>query len=241
MYCYGLGLVVISYDSPEILAAFSRQRGITFPLLSDAGSPPSRPSASSIRPPAGPSVPTRTIRPSSARFRSTSRPRPRRGHAAGHGVSGHLHARPSGPRHVSILRGLLCRSQHHVERDDAARRRDRPGRRDQGLDRPPRYHDLCERRRHRPWQPILTRRRRLAASRIHVYAPGASSYRPIALTSARSPLCSCRRCSIHPPRSTSSSRSTNGCRCTRNRSGWCRRCCSKARRRRKRRCRARNR
>jgi peroxiredoxin len=34
----GLGLAVISYDSPEILAAFSKQRGITFPLLSDAGS-----------------------------------------------------------------------------------------------------------------------------------------------------------------------------------------------------------
>jgi len=34
----GLGLVAISYDSPEILAAFSRQRGITFPLLSDANS-----------------------------------------------------------------------------------------------------------------------------------------------------------------------------------------------------------
>ena len=34
----GLGLAAISYDSPEILAAFSRQRGITFPLLSDQGS-----------------------------------------------------------------------------------------------------------------------------------------------------------------------------------------------------------
>ena len=34
----GLGLAGISYDSPEILAAFSRQRGITFPLLSDVGS-----------------------------------------------------------------------------------------------------------------------------------------------------------------------------------------------------------
>jgi len=31
-------LAAISYDSPEILASFSRQRGITFPLLSDAGS-----------------------------------------------------------------------------------------------------------------------------------------------------------------------------------------------------------
>jgi peroxiredoxin len=34
----GLGLAVISYDPQEILAAFSKQRGITFPLLSDAGS-----------------------------------------------------------------------------------------------------------------------------------------------------------------------------------------------------------
>jgi len=34
----GLGLVGISYDSQEILAAFSRQHGITFPLLSDVGS-----------------------------------------------------------------------------------------------------------------------------------------------------------------------------------------------------------
>ena len=34
----GLGLAVISYDPPEILAAFSKQRGITFPLLSDVGS-----------------------------------------------------------------------------------------------------------------------------------------------------------------------------------------------------------
>jgi peroxiredoxin len=34
----GLGLAAISYDSPEILTAFSRHRGITFPLLSDAGS-----------------------------------------------------------------------------------------------------------------------------------------------------------------------------------------------------------
>ena len=34
----GLGLAAISYDSPEILAAFSQQRGITFPLLSDTAS-----------------------------------------------------------------------------------------------------------------------------------------------------------------------------------------------------------
>jgi hypothetical protein len=34
----GLGLAAISYDRPEILAAFSQQRGITFPLLSDSGS-----------------------------------------------------------------------------------------------------------------------------------------------------------------------------------------------------------
>ena len=38
MHSKGLGLAAISYDSPEILAAFSRQRGITFPLLSDQGS-----------------------------------------------------------------------------------------------------------------------------------------------------------------------------------------------------------
>ena len=31
-------MAAISYDPPEILAAFARQRGITFPLLSDAGS-----------------------------------------------------------------------------------------------------------------------------------------------------------------------------------------------------------
>src|SRR5215216_3895794 len=34
----GLGLAAISYDSPDILAAFSAQHGITFPLLSDVGS-----------------------------------------------------------------------------------------------------------------------------------------------------------------------------------------------------------
>jgi peroxiredoxin len=34
----GLGLAVITYDSPAILADFSRRRGITFPLLSDSGS-----------------------------------------------------------------------------------------------------------------------------------------------------------------------------------------------------------
>jgi len=34
----GLGLAAISYDSQDILAAFSRQHGITFPLLSDVGS-----------------------------------------------------------------------------------------------------------------------------------------------------------------------------------------------------------
>ena len=34
----GLGLAAISYDRPEILAAFAKQRGITFTLLSDAGS-----------------------------------------------------------------------------------------------------------------------------------------------------------------------------------------------------------
>jgi peroxiredoxin len=34
----GLGVVGISYDSQEILAAFSEQHGITFPLLSDVGS-----------------------------------------------------------------------------------------------------------------------------------------------------------------------------------------------------------
>jgi len=34
----GFGLAAISYDGPEILAAFAKQRGITFSLLSDAGS-----------------------------------------------------------------------------------------------------------------------------------------------------------------------------------------------------------
>jgi peroxiredoxin len=34
----GLGVAGISYDSQEILAAFSRQRGVTFPLLADVGS-----------------------------------------------------------------------------------------------------------------------------------------------------------------------------------------------------------
>ena len=34
----GLGLAVITYDSPEIMADFSQRRGITFPLLSDPGS-----------------------------------------------------------------------------------------------------------------------------------------------------------------------------------------------------------
>ena len=33
-----MGLAAISYDPPDTLEAFSRQRGITFPLLSDAGS-----------------------------------------------------------------------------------------------------------------------------------------------------------------------------------------------------------
>lgn len=34
----GLGLAAISYDPPEVLAAFSERYGITFPLLSDVGS-----------------------------------------------------------------------------------------------------------------------------------------------------------------------------------------------------------
>ena len=34
----GLGLVAISYDPPEVLASFSKQKGITFPMLSDTGS-----------------------------------------------------------------------------------------------------------------------------------------------------------------------------------------------------------
>ncbi len=34
----GLGLAAISYDSPEIIVAFSKLRGIQFPLLSDQGS-----------------------------------------------------------------------------------------------------------------------------------------------------------------------------------------------------------
>ena len=34
----GLGLAAISYDAPTTLKAFADQRGITFPLLSDAGS-----------------------------------------------------------------------------------------------------------------------------------------------------------------------------------------------------------
>ena len=38
MRTHGLGLAAVSYDSPEILSAFSRQHGITFLLLSDVGS-----------------------------------------------------------------------------------------------------------------------------------------------------------------------------------------------------------
>ena len=34
----GLGIAVITYDSPAVLADFSRRRGITFPLLSDPAS-----------------------------------------------------------------------------------------------------------------------------------------------------------------------------------------------------------
>src|SRR5438067_9764256 len=33
-----MGLAAIGYDSPEIMATFSKARGITFPLLSDQGS-----------------------------------------------------------------------------------------------------------------------------------------------------------------------------------------------------------
>ena len=38
MRARGLGLAAISYDPPEVLAAFSQRYGITFPLLSDQGS-----------------------------------------------------------------------------------------------------------------------------------------------------------------------------------------------------------
>lgn len=38
MKAKGLGLATISYDSQDILAAFAKQRGITFPMLSDVGS-----------------------------------------------------------------------------------------------------------------------------------------------------------------------------------------------------------
>jgi peroxiredoxin len=34
----GLGLASISYDPPEVLSAFAKQHGITFPMLSDVGS-----------------------------------------------------------------------------------------------------------------------------------------------------------------------------------------------------------
>jgi len=34
----GLGLIAISYDSPEVLKQFAASRGITFPLVSDEGS-----------------------------------------------------------------------------------------------------------------------------------------------------------------------------------------------------------
>ena len=34
----GLGVAVITYDPPEVLADFARRRGITFPMLSDKGS-----------------------------------------------------------------------------------------------------------------------------------------------------------------------------------------------------------
>ena len=38
LHAQGIGLAAISYDSPEILAEFSRRHGITFPLLSDTDS-----------------------------------------------------------------------------------------------------------------------------------------------------------------------------------------------------------
>ena len=34
----GLGLAVISYDAADVLRGFARERGITYPMLSDAGS-----------------------------------------------------------------------------------------------------------------------------------------------------------------------------------------------------------
>jgi peroxiredoxin len=34
----GLGVAVVTYDSPAVLADFAKRRGITFPLLSDSGS-----------------------------------------------------------------------------------------------------------------------------------------------------------------------------------------------------------
>mgnify|MGYP003405467499 CR=1 FL=1 len=34
----GLGLIAISYDSPETLKKFADSRGISFPLISDSGS-----------------------------------------------------------------------------------------------------------------------------------------------------------------------------------------------------------
>ncbi len=38
MHRAGVELAAISYDPPEVLAAFAEERGIAFPLLSDPGS-----------------------------------------------------------------------------------------------------------------------------------------------------------------------------------------------------------
>jgi len=38
MHARGLGVVSISYDAPQLIAAFAKQRGITYPMLSDFGS-----------------------------------------------------------------------------------------------------------------------------------------------------------------------------------------------------------
>ena len=155
----GLAVAAVSYDPVAVLADFAARRGITFPLLSDPG-----------------------IADHQEATGSSTRRCPRRISRLTASVSRHVHAERARRRHVAFLRAGLSGAKHGRAacwRGSATGSTCRPRRCRRRRSRSPRLRPMA------PWPP---ERNSLWSSMcgqargIHVYAPGVTGYKPIALT-----------------------------------------------------------
>ncbi len=235
MQAQGLGVAAISYDAPAIHATFSRQRGITFPLLADVGSVVIKRYG--------------VLNPVGEMALGPARDNPEVKALAARLVTGGA----AGARHVGMAfpgtfiidrqRRVTSRffEDYYVERATTANVMLRLGASPAPVaatkvETP--HLDITS----YPSDPAVASGNRFSLvldivpkPGVHVYAPGAKDYRVIAITVAPQPFVRLSPVAYPCRRSITSSRSTSAFPFIRSRSGLCSTPCSRGTRRRRRR------